>query len=88
VTTLGIVVLAALALIAVAALAALFFERRAGIERRKAAEAERDLAQEQVAEEREAHTVAVSWLAGESGDDVVLRARTALAAAGAPTPAA
>ena len=53
VTTLGIVLLAALALIAVAALAALFFERRAGIERRRAAEAERDLAQEQVAEERE-----------------------------------
>ncbi|MDQ3720856.1 MAG: hypothetical protein M3350_08780 [Actinomycetota bacterium] len=45
-TTLGIVLLVALALIAVAALAALYFERRAGIERRKAAEAEREWSRE------------------------------------------
>jgi len=47
-----------------------------------------EISSELAAGGREAHTVAVAWLNGESGDDVVLRARAALAAAGSPAPAA
>ena len=52
-TTLGILLIAALGLVALAALLALFFERRAGVSTAAAAEAERDLANEQVGEERD-----------------------------------
>lgn len=52
-TTPAVIVLAVLALLAVAALAALFFDRRAQMAQRQAAEADRDLARTELAEERE-----------------------------------